>query len=645
MADSGWRIIPPNVSAAAPSGNYPAIDAARGEGGAARLLAAREKFGGNYGFLDETIGPIADEIQGVVGAAGDFIRSRGQVSYGDLYRDYKNIAKQEQAAYREAHPVARIVANVVGMSGAARAGGAALSGAEAIRQGVKTGLGYGAAVGAAEGEGLTGRLEGAAVGGAVGGVVGLTIPLLTAGVSRLSTALQRIKGLKGDGARQRAEQMIIEALNRDGISLDDLARMRANGKPVTIADLGKNTRDLIGAAGRTGGEGKQIIDDFFEARTLGQYGRLNADLAGGTGMRGQDFAGTASDIVERRAAAAGPGYRAAYTQQAPTLSENVQTILQTPDGRRAVGLATRFMQNRRAPITDDAGNYTVEMLDQIQRAMRDIGTRAAGQRGTEQAANVGNLRNQFLAEIPDDLRAVMADYRTQSELLDALRAGRTFMRGDAEELGASIANMSPQEANMFRLGVVRELRGRMGSKLDSGDISGMFQNPQIRERLRAIFPSGRLFQEFVENTRTERLMQETRNALLKGSPTASRMVTDSEFNAGALGEAALDMATGGGTGVSLVRAATGMATRGKDRFLQGVNEAVGREAATLATNPNLRQVAASLNRTQGNLPIPFETRPGVMATTRAGAVVTGSRLSPTPMAVQGWTILPPESNQ
>lgn len=658
MADAsgGWTIIPPSVSGGAAPVNFPAIDAARGPGGAAKMLADEKKLGGGWGFGAEMIAPIADEINAGVSAASDWVRSGFDVPISDLYGEYKTIAQTERDQYRKENPGSALAANVLGAfsmgaPSAAPAGNAIVGGITSL---AKQGAGWGAATGAAEGEGYEGRIKGA-VGGAVGGAilapaVGMASGLVFDLTKRTYGAVQRLTGLKGQAAVERAQAMVTEALRRDGITPADLLVMQTRGKPLTIADLGPNTRAVVGAASRQGGEGKAVLESFLEDRTQGQYGRITADVAGATGAKGEQFYPRQEVLARNRGQDAAVGYSKAYAVDAAPLSANGASILETPGGRSAVETATKMMQNKRLPTTDEAGNYTVEMLDQIQRAMRDGANKASGERAGEMAGNLNALRQQFLDELPVELRQAMADYRSQSELLDALETGRQFLRGDTETIAEAMRNFTPAQANMFRLGVARELRAKMGTKLDSGDISGMFQNPQIRERLGAIFPSKRLFQEFLESVKTERTMQMTRNAILKGSDTSARNVANDEFGSSALGEFASDVATGGATH-GVVKAVTNAVVRGKDRYLAGVNEQVAKGVAGLATDTNLAGVGAQLSTTPAPtgtaLAITTGAGPRQIGRTaaRVGGPALGGAFTPQLSPSSGWQIIPPEAQR
>lgn len=642
---SGWVVLPPGGNAPR---TFPAIDAVRGPGGGAGVIQGRQDMEGmglGLGLNREVFGGFGDEIGAAVGATGDYVRglaTGNRASWADLYENYLDIERTDQKEFREDRPISAIGANIAG--GLTTGPGAILNAGTALGR-IVVGMGTGAVVGGSqafgEGEGgLGNRVESGVRGAAVGAAVGGALPAIGEAIGRVARGVAYVKGLKGDAARARAQKMIEEAMSADGVTMADLQRLQASGKPVTIADLGPNTRALVGASSRAGGEGRQIIEDFFEGRTRGQYNRIGQDVGRELRVDPNTFGESGEAIAARRASKASTGYPAAYAVQAPKLSENAQSLLATPDGKKAIATAKRFMGNRRAPVTDADGNYTVEMLDQIQRALRDTADRASGARGRELAGNVGNLRSQFLQELPDDLRKVMSDYANESSLLDALDAGRKFMRGDTEAVGKAIADMSGREQEMFRLGVARELMGKIGGKVDSADASGFFQNPNMRERLRKVFGSKRLFQEFMEKAQLERRMQETRNAVLKGSPTAGRLQDDQNFATGILGDAAGDVLTGGNVGASALRAVGNIATRGRDRLLDGLNQEVGTEIARRAagqavppvTAPQLPAVQSSAaTRALTGAPTPSASGAGVAA----GGTPQG--------ALDGWMVLPPEA--
>lgn len=194
---------------------------------------------------------------------------------------------------------------------------------------------------------------------------------------------------------------------------------------------------------------------------------------------------------------------------------------------------------------------------------------------------------------------------------------------------------------MFRLGAAREILERMGSRIDSGDVSGIFRNPNMRARLQAVFPDADSFDEFIALARVERTMQDTRNDVLRGSQTAGRQAADEQFSQSALGEAALDMATGG-QGVSVVQAVMNLGRQGAYRYLQGLNEEVGGAIGRMVTQPPTASLPA---QAAPQLPVSATGR-AMEAVGRAApqmAPAAGSAVTrPTIEPQAGWIIVPPE---
>lgn len=606
-------MVAPDVGSAPEPRKFDAIDQARGAGTGERRAAQP------YDSTGEMFGGFGDEISAGISTPIDFLTGmasgRGAVSLGDLYDDNLRIARERQSRFREENPAAAIALNVAGglaLLPAVAASGALTAGSLGARllQGAKFGGISGAVAGFGEGEGRQGRMEEAAKAGAVGAGLGVALPLLGKAITVGRDGFAYVTGLRGEGAKVQARKMLADALRKDGISPDDIGGIVTGGKPFVLADAGENTRALVGSATRYAGEGRKEITDFLEGRTRKQFARINEDLATGTGARGEDFTSTAADIAERRAAAAGPGYAEAYRQPAPELTDGLKSILARPDGKTAVATAARMVKNKGNPVRDEAGNYTVEMLDQIQRAMRDRVSRMTGARAPEMSANVEGLRQRLLDELPSDLRAVMANYRSESELIGAMNGGFKFFTSNTDDVALSFSRMSPDEQQMFRLGAARALRTKIGAKNNAADASSMFDNENMSERLAVIFPDGATLDAFQAAVKTEQTMQATRNALLKGSQTAGRGADDEAFRGGALGEAAADAIIGAGdVGVvrAVVNAGLNAARAGKDRVLTGISEGVGDDVARMASNPNLSEVADTLR-----LPSPSARPPATM---------------------------------
>lgn len=547
-----------------------------------------------YGWKDELFLGFGDEARAGIGAASDTIRAFFKDidgGFGDFYDERLGVAREQQRAYRDQNRVTSTVAQIGGGLLATPTGLATAipTAGRAIMQGMGYGAAGGALAGFGEGEGAQNRVESAGVGAALGATVGAAIPAATDVVGRLARGVAYLKGLRGEGAKERARQMVVEAMAADGVSAADLARKAAGGKPVTIADLGPKTRELIGSSGRLGKAAGQTLEDFFETRTLGQFDRLSDDLAKAMKTDGRQFAWANDALKKARQENAAARYPAAYARGGVDLTDAAKEVLETPTGKSAVASATRAMADMGKRTTDDSGRYTVEFLDQVQRVLKDKAGAAKRGGKAEMAGRMDSLRGRFLETLPEEMRGAMAQYRADSDLVDALEAGRKFMRGDAEDVTGQVVQFNKQQADLFRLGVARELREKMGGRIDSGDISGMFQNPNIRERLSAVFPDEKSAKAFFDAVGDERTMQNTRNAVLKGSQTAGRRAADEMFQGDVLG-GAVDMARGGLTWDMLL-SRLGDANR---RMQQGLNANVADEVARIGTTPGVAPTAADV---------------------------------------------------
>lgn len=556
------------------------LDSIYGKGASKR---ERERMSNSYGFMDEAV-PFSDEMYGGINALMDMVRS-GEISWDQfkkLYAERKGIANQAQEGWRERNPNMSIVADVAGGLTAAPARVAATS--YPLLRAIGTGGAAGAAGGFDEGKSASERLSGAQAGAAIGAVAGGVMHTGIDLVGRLANALS--PGGQNRAAAERARRAVVMALERDGINMADITRRMTAGKPLTMADFGPNSRALIGAAYRAGGDGKRIIEDFFEARTRDQLNRLTSDLATAVGEDPRAFGVTADALDQTRRANANALYGSPqFRAQGFQISSASREILNTPAGKAAARAAATAVRNKRMPVVDQNGDYTVEFLDQVQRQLRgraDVLGRAGNR---AQAADYQSLRNEFVQSLPDDLRNAMRQYREDSELVDALDSGRAFMRGDVEGLGRTLADMSEEQRRLFRLGAAREVRGRMARANDNADATRMFRNEDMRERLSAIFGDEATFRRFMDNVAAEEQMQITRNTVLKGSQTGQRAVEDAAFeqnNANAVADVATRGLRGGLRGAVMDYLAQ-RAHGANRRFIQGMNERVADRLAPIGT--------------------------------------------------------------
>lgn len=335
-----------------------------------------------------------------------------------------------------------------------------------IGAGILGGTGAGATEGAIWGFG-EGRTVGerarnagqqGAIGGIFGGVLGGALPI--AG-DLFEAAARRYKGedvaliAKEFGISTEAATMLRRAFaNND---LEAGKRIMMAGPDATLADAGRSGQALLDAAAQTGGKPLNIVSGRTEARAAQANRVLGESMDEALGpVRGP--LATAREISTSTRPARKAAYDAAYSTPIDYASaegraiEDVLSRLDPKDVTEAVRIANRNMRLKgetnmqiMAEIADDGSVRFVEMpnvqqLDQIKRALDDMGSEAVDNFGRKTAD--GN----YYAEASDMLRKALIDAtggpvvrQKPGEFLPVVRGaepqGGTYARALAEGQG------------------------------------------------------------------------------------------------------------------------------------------------------------------------------------------------------------------
>lgn len=506
-------------------------------------VPATEEDPGIARFVDNVVRMIAQGATlGFADEFAGFMRSRTE---GIPFEQAVAEERARDVEFREESPGTALTANIVGgIASPVSRVAAAARGAGLLAQtgrGAGAGAGLGAVAGAGEAEGGIGeRAEGAAFGAATGGVLGAATPALVrvagVGLQRLGRIVTGQTGPKPAAARK-----ILQALQDDNINAQEaVERLKKLGPQAGLADVGEeNVRGLARAVTSVPGPARTVGKEFFEARQLSQGGRI-VERARKAFGEFRKFAGSSDELLEARAAAAAPRYRAAFETEVP-LTDELQAILQTNAGKRALATARQIASNegRTLPkITEtlEDGTVVVESTpdmrawDIIKRAMDTVLNRQRNQLtgrldlSDPMAFSVNDVRGRLVAELDrlnpayKEARAVFAG---PSAALDAMNRGRGFLKGDVDLTAKVIKGMTPAERDFFRLGVIRGVEDVVENTRDVTDVTGrLFGSQAMRDKIRAVFPDDKAFNQFKEFMEAEAEMAVTRKAVLGGSPTA-----------------------------------------------------------------------------------------------------------------------------
>lgn len=650
----------------------------------------RQLTANRQGYLGEGL-PFSEPFAAGVGAVADWLFGGDRASISDvpsLYRERLALEYQGTDAFRAENPVTSVLANVGAAASAApkaaaqaatTLGGRALNTALGtaptaatipgrIGQGVAAGATGGALAGYDEqrGGGLVPDLEQVGTAAALGAGIGGGIAVLAPFVESVAAGIRNITGLQGAGAERRAQQMVIRALEADGVPLDRITELERRGKPLTLADVealtGKpatNTRTLFGNAARMGGDEGRRYASFLDERSVGTRADATGAPAGGAVDRMSDDVRRAfrisgetarqadARIIQQRADVARPFYQALEREVVEVQGDLLNVLQASPSARAALRRSLNVYADsggqvppawRKFADTGEVPDGGIVMpfriLDQTKKELDELAFKAKAPTSGADIGSVTGIRNArgrlvaAMDEALPDYAAARAASAGPAADLEALRAGQKFARMDSDEVAESLADMLPEQRDLFRLGAAQEILRKVRGTVDGGDASKLFQNENMRDRLREVFPDEDTFNRFVRAASDERVMQQTRNKVIEGSQTATRQTADQSAVGEALGSAALDIVGGGGavTASTGGRIGAGLLRRGGERIMQGTNEAVFGEIARMGQRTDPSAVVGAAQRGGRNIPATIGTIRGTVQA--PGAIAAAAATEP-----------------
>lgn len=377
----------------------------------------------------------------------------------------------------------------------------------------------------------------------------------------LSQLVRRMGGVSDDrgdilaaaGSPQRAASIV----RASGRQIDDLAQAAAeagffiNGRPSRREFLDALSRDLSGDPVRA-------LDDLsdFDRAGLDQmrewFERNGVDWSN-TNERQLREQIVQAFAPEEQASAGGADVARVLREQILSGADESAELVTMPRARvervlvrvprRARAVAERLARAEGRGLGSlDGDEIAVRDLHFVKMGLDDI---ISGSRRGQNS--IGNTERRALMQVRDDLRQAMPQaYREatdafagDSALIDALEAGRSALRGDAEAVEGFVASMTDGERQMFRAGLVRAAREQVERAPDNSDVvRRVIGNEDRRRRLMAAFDDPVDFAQFEQALRNEQAR--VRNARFvapsTGSQTAPRGVDAQEEGAGLLND-------------------------------------------------------------------------------------------------------------
>lgn len=353
------------------------------------------------------------------------------------------------------------------------------------------------------------------------------------------------------------ESPLQRVLSRSSSSPEQLLSDLRSGKISSIADVGgEEIRGITRALGRQEGA-KNIISDNLRMRSEGAVSRVASDL--GKVSRVDDYFSSLDEIIKSGRKKAAPLYDRAYSANRSIRSNEIDNILSTPAGRKALKDTARVMQNDRALMglpdkelkavqrdlssigkMDDvsgpiASGLNLRTLDAVKRNLDDqIGALLRNGANNEAGVLIGlknNLKNEIIrADKTGAYKRALSESGDYLGMSSAMEAGRGFSNLRPEQIKKAVSKLSPAEKKAYRAGAREHLQKTIYKTSDGADpAKRIFGNKEKRDQIRAVLGDDKNYIRFEKRMIEESRAAETKQAVLGGSRTDINLYEDGAF--------------------------------------------------------------------------------------------------------------------
>lgn len=454
--------------------------------------------GATFGFADEI---TAAMVAATAAATGD--------SFSEVYRDVLFNEREDQETFEAQHPV---------MSTAGEIGGGLMMAPTVVGRAVAAapfvgGAATGAVFGAGKSEAGPDSAQFAAdvaTGATLGGVTAKGADLALKGLGRV--------------VQTRAGRIIKRSINRKGLDnkqvVERVTELGENARLIdVIPDLGEQVAQIPAA--------RPILDDFLETRAGGQQARLIGSLTN-LARNTKQYWDNIFELDAKRAQAASPLYKQAF-DDGINYNDVVDDVVGKIKGAfpRAWSSARRIAKAGGVDLPDSPPRQmTLKQLDALKQGLDDEVSKAF-RSGSKKLGGEGmRLKAELIEELDSQnpvYKAARDAWAGPSAIKDAQEKGRKILTTDFELSVRDIKKMTEGEREGYVIGAVRAVRDKVLSSNPDSNTTRAFR-PILKERLRPAFPDDDSFNAFIKVLNDEDTFSAVRNQVLKGSPTAKRMI-------------------------------------------------------------------------------------------------------------------------
>lgn len=373
----------------------------------------------------------------------------------------------------------------------------------------------------------------------------------TPAVSKITGKTAEFFGLTDDAIQRRADTKIIQALQRDKLTVQEVRSamdtIRKSGyKPETIMEVGGESTKRLGETVASYPAGGSVAAKMVEERKAGAAERILTDFKAAFNANA-DPMDLADNLIATRTAASAPLYKAAFDKSGVIGGESIDRVMQDPAFVRAYERANRLALRE----VDEAGNVVGKALPDLLESGNafDLKTINFIKRGIDAEINysklptsglektevdsIKNLRTVFMRNVdeqaPKEYKQARDAFAGPSQVIDAIDSGRSFFDIDARQLRKTYDALGPSEKDGFSIGAYDAIRTKIQSGADGIDqVRRTFGSPEKRDQIRVLIGED-AFTTLESQLARERAIRTTDMKLTGGSQTQPRATAQAEF--------------------------------------------------------------------------------------------------------------------
>lgn len=383
-------------------------------------------------------------------------------------------------------------------------------------------------------------------------------------------------GLTDDAIQRRADTKIIQALQRDKLTVqqirDAMDTIRKSGyKPETIMEFGGEATKRLGEVVSMYPAAGSVAAKMVEERKAGAPERILTDFQNAF-KTNADAVAVADQLIATRQKTAAPLYKAAYEKDVVIGGKELDDFMKLPKFQEAYKKAQALAEYdgiKLPNLTETDNIIDLKTADYIKRGLDDvlfISKMPTSGIGKTELSKLGDKRKEFISFIdsqaPVEYKKARDAFSGTTSVIDAVEQGKNFFSLDARELKKTYDALTPAEKDGFAIGAYDAIKGRIQTGADGVDqVRRTFGSPEKRDQIKVLIGDD-AFTNLEAQLAREKAIRGTDIKLTGGSQTQPRATAQAEFE----GETELvpQLANKGlvrGATDYLIRSATGTGSR------------------------------------------------------------------------------------